>query len=103
MRKISSLVLLLALLCPCMSGLASPPAAPAKGHNASHKTDKLTDVLRARVGEARKGDRTRVIVSLADGANTATTRHTLEGAGAQVRQQLDQLGIIVADAPTAQL
>ena len=103
MCRIVPLALMFALLCPCAAVLTSPPAAQAQAHAVPRKTGKLTDALRARARDAQKGERTRVIVSLARGADAETSRRSLESAGAHVQQQLDQLGVMVADVPTDQL
>ena len=102
MRRIVPLALMFALLCPCAAVLTSPPAAQAEAH-AALRTGKLANVLRARARDTQKGARTRVIVSLAHGADAETSRRSLESAGAQVSQQLGELGVVVADVPTDQL
>src|ERR1041384_8192296 len=103
MRKFFPLVLMLALLCPCASVFTTLPAAQARV--VAHETGKLTKTLRARVRRTKEdsNERARVIVNLARGTETATARRSLERAGVHVQQQFDQLGVVVADVPTAQL
>src|SRR5205085_3225781 len=98
MRKFLPLALMLALLCPCASVFTTLPTAQARV--AERRTGKLTKTLRARARRAQSGERARVIVNLAHSADAATTRRSLESAGAHVRQQLDELGVVVADVPT---
>jgi hypothetical protein len=67
--------------------------------------DKLSNVLRSRAHESRRGsgERTRVILRLTDEAATAQARSLLLGAGATLLQQLDELGVMVADVPLDRL
>ncbi|HYJ46020.1 MAG TPA: S8 family serine peptidase, partial [Pyrinomonadaceae bacterium] len=67
--------------------------------------NKLTDDLRARVRQAQPGtlERARVILNLSDDAAKDRARQILEASGANVRQQLDALGVMVADVPVEKL
>jgi serine protease AprX len=72
--------------------------------------NKLTDNLRARAQQARtgngganRGERTRVILNLSDETSKERALALLETSGANINQQLDALGVMVADVPVEKL
>ncbi|HJU56493.1 MAG TPA: S8 family peptidase, partial [Pyrinomonadaceae bacterium] len=78
---------------------------PAPRQRGGGGSNKLTDELRARARATRPGstERARVILNLSDGAAKDRARLALESSGAQVRRQLDALGVMVADVPVEKL
>jgi serine protease AprX len=105
-RKSPSLVLLLTLSLLAPMAAAFRPVAHAQMRADVRRTpNKLTDNLRARARQARTGssERERVILNLADETAKDRARQMLEMSGANVRQQLDSLGVMVADVPVDKL
>jgi serine protease AprX len=64
---------------------------------------KLTKALRLRARQARRGERARVILNVRSGMTPAQARSLVQGAGAIFQQQLDALGVVVADVPVDRL
>ncbi|HEX7317426.1 MAG TPA: S8 family peptidase [Pyrinomonadaceae bacterium] len=94
----------LSLLTPLAGALAAPAKSPAKGAPRGI-LKKMTDDLLARVNNTRRGsgETTRVIVSAAEGQDGASAADVLRGAGAHVSDELDSLGLVVADVPVERL
>ncbi|HEX8181227.1 MAG TPA: hypothetical protein VF525_16910, partial [Pyrinomonadaceae bacterium] len=106
MRRLSpiALLLILSLLAPLVGPLSFVPAAHAQARTVRAKTDKMTDSLRTLANETApdSDQRTRVIVSLAGGPSKLP-RAALEHMSANVLQQLNNVGMLVADVPNARL
>ena len=91
---------LLTPLAPSAFVAAAKSPAPRRG-----ALKKMTDDLLARASAARRGagETARVIVSAAEGRGGAATLAALGAAGARVSDELDSLGLVVADVPLDRL
>jgi hypothetical protein len=108
-------LLLIYSLILSMAGALPFPAARAQG--SAHRrslpdnalSGKMSNVLSMRAKASRRqdgrsgGERARVILNLADESAASSARAMLQGAGASVRQELDELGVMVADVPVERL
>ncbi|HEX8922258.1 MAG TPA: hypothetical protein VF766_12335, partial [Pyrinomonadaceae bacterium] len=101
-RKSPLIVLLLifSLFAPFASSLRTGAHAQTRP-GPLRIVNKLTDNLRIRARSARNGnrERMRVILNLSDEASKDRARAVLETSGANINQQLDALGVMVADVP----
>ncbi|HEX8161641.1 MAG TPA: hypothetical protein VF538_07200, partial [Pyrinomonadaceae bacterium] len=94
------------LACSLLSPFAGALAPATRAKVAKPVRAKMTESLRAlaRGDRSDSGARAHVIVSLPSGATAADgARALLHGAGASVHQELDSLGVVVADVPVARL
>src|SRR5215212_6572351 len=106
MRKSTpvSLLLLLSLLSP-LAGILQPVARARTRPAALKILKKMTEALERRIEQARPGsnERTRVIINVQEGAAGERARTALQNAGANLRGNLDSLGMLVADVPVEKL
>lgn len=106
MRRLTPMTILLAYsLLLSLAGVLPPPAVHGQASTHRNAPDKLTNLLRSRARQARPGggERARVIINLADESAVQQARTTLQGAGANIQQELNELGVMVADVPVEKL
>ncbi|MBV9957001.1 MAG: S8 family peptidase, partial [Acidobacteria bacterium] len=115
MRKSAplALLLILSLFAPLMGAggtkqLAPTPLAQTWQSASARRSgkNKMPESLRALASRSRaanSSDKTRVILNLADAKAASAARVALQRAGADVQGQLDALGLLIAEVPTAQL
>lgn len=105
-RRSCAVLLTFSLVLPLV-GLFAPrtQGQTTQANRPNRNRVKLADDLRDRVRAARPGSRekTRVILNMANSAAAASTRAMLQNAGASVRNELDQLNVVVADVPVEKL
>ncbi|MBA2732763.1 MAG: hypothetical protein H0U54_07705 [Acidobacteria bacterium] len=101
------LLLIFSLLAPLTIAFRADAQANAPRAEQQRMVNKMTDRLRLRARQARSSsgspERTRVILNLSDEAAKDRARAVLETSGATINQQLDALGVMVADVPVEKL
>ncbi|HEX8748869.1 MAG TPA: S8 family serine peptidase, partial [Pyrinomonadaceae bacterium] len=105
-RKFPLITLLILSLLSPLAGTWTPGAKAQGGGRARRgPVGKMTDALRLRARQSRPGanERARVILNIQSGADAVRARAVLENAGANIKGQMDELGMMVADVPVEKL